>query len=95
MKIPSWIPLVLFSMVLLVVLACPRSWAGYGGSKREPHLEGVSYSEMFEWQAQYGRGGYYGYGMGPYYGPRPGFPYGNPGTYRPCKRGPSPVKGGR
>jgi hypothetical protein len=92
MKIPSWAQVFLFS-VLLVIVACPQSWARYGGSKREPHLEGVSYSEMNEWQRQYG-GGYYGYGRMPYYGPPPGYRYAVPGAHRPCKTGNSPVPGG-
>ena len=93
MKKPSWVLAFLLCTLLPLIIACPRSWAVYGWDKREQRVEGVSYSEMYEWQYRYGGRGYYGYGLGMrgYYGPRPGLPYGIPGAHRPCKKGNPPV----
>jgi hypothetical protein len=91
MKRPFWVLVFLFFLLVPLIIACPRAWAVYSWDKRQTRLEGVSYSEMCEWQSRYGGGGYYGYGMGGYYGPRPGLPYGIPGIAVPCKKGGPPA----
>lgn len=94
MKRPFLLLVFLFSLLLPLIIACPRSWAVYGWDRREQRIEGVSYYEIYEWQTRYGRSGYYGYGMGGYYGPRPGLPHRIPGAHGPCKKGDAPVPGG-